>query len=89
MPKSDRGCFSAQRKRESVLRLLCGEELDLVSRELGVNGPGRPRLAGTRASDVTSAPGADLRSTEERRLSPKDPAVSGAAHPRRAPRKQS
>ena len=38
MPKSDRGCFSAQRKRESVLRLLCGEELDLVSRELGVNG---------------------------------------------------
>ena len=38
MPKSDRGRFSAKRKREAVLRLLRGEELDLVSRELGVNG---------------------------------------------------
>ena len=38
MPKSDRGRFSAKRKREAVLRLLRGEDLDLVSRELGVNG---------------------------------------------------
>ena len=38
MSKSDRGRYSAKRKRESVLRLLRGEELDLVSRELGVNG---------------------------------------------------
>ena len=38
MPKSDRGRFSAKRKREAVLRLLRGEELDPVSRELGVNG---------------------------------------------------
>ena len=38
MPKSDRGRFSAKRKRETVLRLLRGEDLDLVSREVGVNG---------------------------------------------------
>ena len=38
MPKSDRGRFSAKRKRESVLRLLRGEDLDLVSREVGVTG---------------------------------------------------
>ena len=38
MPRSDRGRFSAKRKREAVLRLLRGEDLDLVSRELGVNG---------------------------------------------------
>ena len=38
MPKSDRGRFSAKRKRESALRLLRGEDLDLVSRELGVTG---------------------------------------------------
>jgi len=38
MPKSERGRFSAKRKREAVLRLLRGEDLDLVSRELGVNG---------------------------------------------------
>lgn len=36
MPKSDRGRFSAKRKREAVLRLVRGEDLDLVSRELGV-----------------------------------------------------
>lgn len=38
MPKSDRGRFSAKRKREAVLRLLRGEDLDTLSRELGVNG---------------------------------------------------
>jgi transposase len=38
MPKSERGRFSAKRKREAVLRLLRGEDLDLVSRELGVTG---------------------------------------------------
>ena len=43
MPKSstttdshDRGRFSAKRKSESVLRLLRGEDLDTLSRELGV-----------------------------------------------------
>ena len=38
MPKSDRGRFSAKRKREAVLRLLRGEDLDIVSREIGVTG---------------------------------------------------
>lgn len=38
MSRSDRGRFSAKRKRDAVLRLLRGEDLDLVSRELGVNG---------------------------------------------------
>jgi transposase-like protein len=43
MPKSstktdsqDRGRFSARRKTEAVLRLLRGEDLDTLSRELGV-----------------------------------------------------
>ena len=43
MPKSstkidshDRGRFSAKRKTEAVLRLLRGEDLDTLSRELGV-----------------------------------------------------
>lgn len=34
--KHDRGRFSAKRKTEAVLRLLRGEELDALSRELGV-----------------------------------------------------
>ena len=38
MPKSDRGRFSAKRKREAVLRLLRSEDLDVVSREIGVTG---------------------------------------------------
>ena len=32
----DRGRFSAKRKTDAVLRLLRGEDLDLLSRELGV-----------------------------------------------------
>jgi len=39
MPKSsttNRGRFSAKRKSEAVLRLLRGEDLDTLSRELGV-----------------------------------------------------
>lgn len=38
MSISDRGRFSAKRKRDAVLRLLRGEDLDLLSRELGVTG---------------------------------------------------
>ena len=34
--KQDRGRFSSKRKMEAVLRLLGGEDLDLLSRELGV-----------------------------------------------------
>ena len=33
----ERGRFNSQRKTESVLRLLRGEELDVLSRELGVS----------------------------------------------------
>lgn len=35
---ADRGRFSSRRKAEAVLRLLRGEALDAVSRELGVSG---------------------------------------------------
>lgn len=34
--EADRGRFSARRKMETVLRLLRGEDLDSISRELGV-----------------------------------------------------
>lgn len=34
--KSDRGRFSSKKKTEAVLRVLRGESLDLVSREVGV-----------------------------------------------------
>ena len=36
MGPGERGCFSAPRKTAAVLRLLRGEDLELVSRELGV-----------------------------------------------------
>ena len=32
----DRGRFSARRKSKAILRLLRGEDIDVVSRELGV-----------------------------------------------------
>ena len=35
-PRGERGRFSSRRKTEAVLRLLHGEELDALSRELGV-----------------------------------------------------
>ena len=34
--RTERGRFSSRRKSEAVLRLLRGEELDALSRELGV-----------------------------------------------------
>ena len=34
--RPERGRFSSRRKTEAVLRLLRGEELDALSRELGV-----------------------------------------------------
>jgi len=40
----DRGRFSARRKTDAVLRLLRGEDLELVSRELGVTGATLPGL---------------------------------------------
>ncbi len=39
----ERGRFSAQRKMEAVLRVLHGEPLDVVSRELGRQGGCRRR----------------------------------------------
>lgn len=35
-PSSERGRFSAKRKADAVMRLLRGEDLDTLSRELGV-----------------------------------------------------
>ena len=40
------GRLSARRKRETVLRLLRGEDLESVSRELGITAGG-PRMAGS------------------------------------------
>ncbi len=37
-PKSERGRWTSKRKHDAVLRLLRGEDLDVVSRELGVTG---------------------------------------------------
>ena len=39
----DRGRFSANRKTDAVLRLLRGEDLDALSRELGVIAATLPR----------------------------------------------
>ena len=36
--RSDKGRFSSKKKLEAVLRLMRGEDLDLVSREIGVSG---------------------------------------------------
>jgi len=60
MPKSDHGRFSAKRKPETVLRFLRGEDLDLVSREVGVNGS---TLAKWRVAFQEGGPGA-LRSRQ-------------------------
>ena len=37
-PKREQGRWTSKRKREAVLRLLRGEDIDVVSRELGVTG---------------------------------------------------
>jgi len=62
-PKKERGRWTSKRKREAVLRLLRGEDLDVVSREMKVTATTLAKwrdafldagLAGlkTRASDV-------------------------------------
>src|SRR3954465_4896174 len=66
--------MSARRKQEAVLRLLRGEDLELLSRELGVTGAGRGGgreafLAAGEAS-LTSRP-ADAREAEIGRLKEK------------------
>lgn len=60
----ERGRFSSRRKAEAVLRLLRGEDLDRVSRELGVTG--ETFLAGAQGS-LKSRPEGD-RDEEIRRL---------------------
>ena len=67
----DRGRFSARRKTETVLRLLRGEDLELLSRELGVTAATLSAwrddfLAGGQA-DLKSRP-ADDRNDEIARL---------------------
>ncbi len=69
--RSDRGRFSSRRKMEAVLRLLRGEALDALSRELGVtaatvSGWREEFLAGGQAS-LKSRPG-DERDEEIKRL---------------------
>ncbi len=78
-PRSERGRFSSRRKAEAVLRLLHGEELDALSRELGVTASTlaqwRERfLAGGQAS-LKSRP-ADDRDEEIRRLQAKVGAIT-------------
>ena len=78
-PRPERGRFSSRRKAEAVLRLLHGEELDALSRELGVTAETlaqwRERfLAGGQAS-LKSRP-ADDRDDEIRRLQAKVGAIT-------------
>ena len=68
------GWFSARRKRETVLRLLRGEDLESVSRELGITAarvsPWRDQfLAAGQASLKSRAP--DARDEDNRRLQAK------------------
>ena len=70
-PSGERGRWSARRKQEVVLRMLRGEDLDALSRELGVTAGAIARwrdqfLAGGQAA-VKSRP-ADERDDELRRL---------------------
>jgi hypothetical protein len=50
--KPDRGRFSAKRKAEAVVRLLKGESLDAVSREVGVTAA---RLSAWREAFISGA----------------------------------
>ena len=60
------GRFSARRKRETVLRLLRGEDLESVSRELGITAARASQLAGSvsgRRPGQPEEPGAGRRGT--------------------------
>jgi transposase len=69
--RGERGRFSAQRKMEAVLRLVRGETLDAVSRELGVSGSTlsgwRDRFLAAGHTALKSRP-ADERDDEIQRL---------------------
>gem|GEM_PF-4917128 len=85
MSLSERGRFSSKRKREAVLRLLRGEDLDLLSRELGVTGAAK--LWGT-PTPARSMPGSPSSATSRRGRSPRSsscqfltpPGPSSASH---------
>ena len=72
--RTERGRFSSRRKSEAVLRLLRGEELDALSRELGVTAATlsqwRERLLAAGRASLTSRP-ADERDEEIHRLQAK------------------
>lgn len=77
--EEERGRFSSRRKTEAVLRLLRGEELDGLSRELGVTGATlaqwreRFLLAG---QDALKSRLADARDDDVRRLQAKIGAIT-------------
>ena len=70
-PRGERGRFSSRRKSEAVLRLLRGEELDALSRELGVTAATlaqwRERFLAAGQASLRSRP-ADDRDEEIHRL---------------------
>jgi len=72
--RAERGRFSARRKTEAVLRLLRGEELDALSRELGVTAATlsqwRERFLSAGQASLRSRP-ADEHDDEARRPQPK------------------
>lgn len=74
MRDGGRGRFSARRKAEAVLRLLRGEELDALSRELGVTAAilaqWRERFLAAGRAALKSRP-EDERDEEVRRLQAK------------------
>ncbi len=77
--RSERGRFSSRRKTEAVLRLLRGEELDALSRELGVTAATlaswRDRFLAGGEGSLKSRP-ADDRDEEIHRLQAKVGAIT-------------
>ena len=78
---SERGRFSTRRKTAAVLRLLRGEELDALSRELGVTAATlsqwRDRFLAAGQASLQSRP-ADARDEEVHRLQAKVGAITMA-----------
>ena len=66
---AERGRFSSQRKMEAVIRLLKGEELDALSRELGV-------AAGTLAGWKEAFLGAGQAGLKSREPDPRDEEIA-------------
>ncbi len=78
-PRAERGRFSSRRKAEALLSLLHGEELDALSRALGVTGATlaqwRERFLAAGQASLKSRP-ADDRDDEIRRLQAKAGAIT-------------